>query len=148
MPGKLGVPAARGGHHRQGHGRPALCRLLRDLRRTLRSVVLEHHHRVLRYSLVFLPCTGRRSGWCHHHQGSTVPIIWSGFGKILMFILISLFLGYLRGGFLMVLAAWLFRNETPSQVKHWFDRTPLLASGAYSLPMAATTHRRQSASSG
>ena len=65
--------------------------------------------------------------------GGTAPIIWGGFGKILAFILISPLVGYLLGGMLMVLVAWLFRNRTPGQVKHWFDRMQLFASGAYSL---------------
>lgn len=65
--------------------------------------------------------------------GSFAPIIWSGFGKILLFILISPLVGYLLGGLLMVLVAWLCRNRTPGAVKHWFDRAQLFASGAYSL---------------
>ena len=65
--------------------------------------------------------------------GGIAPIIWSGFGKILLFIVISPLVGYLFGGLLMVLVAWLFRHRTPSQVKHWFDRMQLFASGAYSL---------------
>jgi PiT family inorganic phosphate transporter len=65
--------------------------------------------------------------------GGTAPIIWSGFGKILLFIVLSPLVGYLLGGLLMVLVAWIFRNRTPGQVNHWFDRIQLLASGAYSL---------------
>ncbi len=65
--------------------------------------------------------------------GGTAPIIWSGFGKILLFIVVSPLVGYLLGGLLMVAVAWIFRNRTPGQVKHWFDRIQLLASGAYSL---------------
>jgi PiT family inorganic phosphate transporter len=66
-------------------------------------------------------------------SGGTAPIIWGGLGKILAFIVISPLVGYLLGGLLMVLVAWLFRNQTPGQVKGWFDRTQLFASGAYSL---------------
>lgn len=65
--------------------------------------------------------------------GSFKPIIWSGFGKILAFIIISPLVGFLIGGLLMVLVAWVCRNRHPSQVKHWFNRIQLIASGAYSL---------------
>ena len=66
-------------------------------------------------------------------SGGISPIIWSGFGKILAFIIISPFVGFLIGGLLMVLVAWLFRNRTPSQVSGWFRYAQLFASGAYSL---------------
>lgn len=65
--------------------------------------------------------------------GSIKPIIWSGFGKILAFIIISPLVGFLIGGLLMVLVAWVCRNKTPTQVKRWFNRIQLFASGAYSL---------------
>ncbi|GBG13229.1 inorganic phosphate transporter, PiT family [Novimethylophilus kurashikiensis] len=65
--------------------------------------------------------------------GGTGPIIWSGFGKILLFIVLSPLVGYLLGGLLMVAVAWMFRDRTPGQVSHWFDRIQLVASGAYSL---------------
>lgn len=65
--------------------------------------------------------------------GGIAPIIWSGFGKILIFIIISPLVGFLMGGLLMVLVAWICRNRSPSQVKRWFNRIQLLASGAYSL---------------
>jgi len=65
--------------------------------------------------------------------GSFAPIVWSGFGKTLAFIIISPFIGFMMGGFLMVLVAWLFRNKTPGQVGRWFNYTQIFASGAYSL---------------
>ena len=65
--------------------------------------------------------------------GGIAPIIWSGFGKILLFIIISPMVGYFIGGMLMVLVAWLFRHQTPTKVKRWFNYTQLFASGAYSL---------------
>ncbi|CAG1773181.1 partial Low-affinity inorganic phosphate transporter 1, partial [uncultured bacterium] len=63
--------------------------------------------------------------------GGVAPIIWSGFGKILLFIIISPMVGYFIGGMLMVLVAWLFRHQTPTKVKRWFNYTQLFASGAY-----------------
>jgi PiT family inorganic phosphate transporter len=65
--------------------------------------------------------------------GGLDPIIWSGFGKILLFIIISPFVGFLIGGLLMVLVAWVFRNQTPGRVGGWFKYGQLFASGAYSL---------------
>ncbi len=65
--------------------------------------------------------------------GGIAPIIWSGFGKIVLFIVLSPLVGFLIGGLLMVLVAWIFRNRTPAQVNHWFRYGQLFASGAYSL---------------
>jgi len=65
--------------------------------------------------------------------GGIAPIVWSGFGKILLFIIVSPLVGFLIGGLLMVLVAWLFRHRTPGQVNHWFKYAQVFASGAYSL---------------
>jgi PiT family inorganic phosphate transporter len=65
--------------------------------------------------------------------GGIAPIVWSGFGKILLFIIISPLVGFLIGGLLMVLVAWIFRHRTPGQVKRWFNYAQVFASGAYSL---------------
>ncbi len=65
--------------------------------------------------------------------GGMAPIVWSGFGKILVFIIVSPFVGFLVGGLLMVLVAWIFRKNTPGQVRRWFNYAQIFASGAYSL---------------
>lgn len=65
--------------------------------------------------------------------GGFAPIVWGGFGKILIFIVISPFVGFMFGGLLMVLVAWVFRNQSPRQVGAWFNRAQLVASGAYSI---------------
>ena len=65
--------------------------------------------------------------------GGIAPIVWSGFGKILLFIIISPLVGFLIGGLLMVLVAWLFRHQSPGQVRRWFNYMQIFASGAYSL---------------
>jgi PiT family inorganic phosphate transporter len=67
------------------------------------------------------------------NAGSVAPIIWSGFGKILVFILISPLVGFLLGGLLMVAVAWIFRNKTPYQAGRWFNKAQLVAAAAYSL---------------
>ncbi|HNQ04551.1 MAG TPA: inorganic phosphate transporter [Thiobacillaceae bacterium] len=65
--------------------------------------------------------------------GSLDPIVWSGFGKIVVFIVVSPFIGFMFGGLLMVLVAWIFRRHTPARVGSWFRYGQLFASGAYSL---------------
>jgi PiT family inorganic phosphate transporter len=57
------------------------------------------------------------------------PIVWSGFGKILIFIIISPLVGFLIGGMLMVLVAWAFRNKSPHQAGKWFKYGQLFAAG-------------------
>jgi PiT family inorganic phosphate transporter len=66
-------------------------------------------------------------------SGSLDPIVWSGFGKILAFIVISPLVGFLIGGLLMVAVAWAFRNRTPHQASGTFRVGQLFAAGAYSL---------------
>ncbi|MFZ2307769.1 MAG: inorganic phosphate transporter [Rhodoferax sp.] len=65
--------------------------------------------------------------------GGIAPIVWSGFGKILLFIIISPLVGFFIGGMLMVLVAWIFRNKSPHQASNWFRYGQLFAAGAYSL---------------
>lgn len=65
--------------------------------------------------------------------GGLSPIVWSGFGKILLFIVVSPLVGFLIGGLLMVLVAWIFRNKTQHQAGTWFRGGQLIAAAAYSL---------------
>jgi PiT family inorganic phosphate transporter len=65
--------------------------------------------------------------------GGVSPIVWSGFGKILAFIIISPLVGFFMGGMLMVLVAWVFRDQTPHQANRWFRSLQLVAAAAYSL---------------
>ena len=65
--------------------------------------------------------------------GGIAPIVWGGFGKILLFIIISPLVGFFIGGMLMVLVAWAFRNKSPHQASGWFRYGQLFAAGAYSL---------------
>jgi PiT family inorganic phosphate transporter len=65
--------------------------------------------------------------------GGPDPIVWEGFGKILAFIVISPMVGFLAGGLLMVLVAWLFRGSTPYRASRWFRSGQLIAAAAYSL---------------
>ena len=65
--------------------------------------------------------------------GGIAPIVWGGFGKILLFIIISPLVGFFIGGMLMVAVAWGFRNKSPHQASTWFRYGQLFAAGAYSL---------------
>ncbi len=65
--------------------------------------------------------------------GSFSPVLWSGFGKILAFIVISPLVGFLIGGLLMVAVAWIFRNRTPHQASDYFRYGQIFAAAAYSL---------------
>jgi inorganic phosphate transporter, PiT family len=65
--------------------------------------------------------------------GGLTPIIWSGFGKILLFIVISPMVGFFIGGMLMVLVAWIFKDSTPHQAGKWFRSGQIFAAAAYSL---------------
>jgi len=65
--------------------------------------------------------------------GGIAPIVWGGFGKILLFIIISPLVGFFIGGLLMVAVAWGFRNKSPHQASSWFRYGQLFAAGAYSL---------------
>ncbi len=65
--------------------------------------------------------------------GGIEPIIWSGFGKILAFIVISPLVGFLLGGLLMVAVAWIFRHRAPREVRKWFTHFQLISAAAYSI---------------
>ena len=65
--------------------------------------------------------------------GGFSPILWSGFGKILAFIIISPLVGFLIGGLLMVAVAWIFRNRTPNEAGDYFRYGQIFAAAAYSL---------------
>ncbi|WP_126445011.1 hypothetical protein [Sulfuricystis multivorans] len=64
--------------------------------------------------------------------------------EILVFIVVSPFVGFMLGGLLMVLVAWLSRHQTPTQVGadsatcSSSSRAPIVS------PTTATTHRRPS----
>ena len=80
--------------------------------------------------------------------GGLAPIVWSGFGKILIFIIISPLVGFLIGGLLMVLVAWVFRNRSPYRRANGSRGASCLRRRPTAWGMAATTRKRPSASSG
>ena len=60
-------------------------------------------------------------------------LIGAGVLKTVAFIFISPFLGFLLGGLMMVLVAWVCRRASPLKVDRWFRRLQLVSAGAYSL---------------
>ena len=52
---------------------------------------------------------------------------------IVAFIVVSPLLGFVLGGFLMLLVSWLLRRARPLKVDGWFRRLQLLSAGMYSL---------------
>ena len=60
-------------------------------------------------------------------------LIGAGVAKTVVFIFISPVLGFLLGGLMMVLVAWVCRRMSPLKVDRWFRRLQLVSAGAYSL---------------
>jgi PiT family inorganic phosphate transporter len=60
-------------------------------------------------------------------------LVWGGVGKIVAFIFIAPLLGFVMGGFLMVIVSWLCNRQTPRKVDRLFRRLQLLSAAAYSL---------------
>ena len=60
-------------------------------------------------------------------------LIGAGVLKTVAFIFISPLLGFLLGGLMMVLVAWVCRRASPLKVDRWFRRLQLVSAGAYSL---------------
>ncbi len=60
-------------------------------------------------------------------------LIGAGVLKTVVFIFISPVLGFMLGGLMMVLVAWVCRRSSPLRVDKWFRRLQLVSAGAYSL---------------
>jgi inorganic phosphate transporter, PiT family len=58
---------------------------------------------------------------------------WHGWGALLLFIVLSPFIGFLLGAFNMVAVSWLFRRSTPNRVDGMFRRLQLVSAAIYSL---------------
>ena len=66
-------------------------------------------------------------------KAGTGSLVWAGIGKVVAFILIAPLLGFILGGTLMVVVAWLANRATPRKVDKYFRRLQLLSAAAYSL---------------
>jgi inorganic phosphate transporter, PiT family len=61
------------------------------------------------------------------------PLMWAGIAKTVAFIFIAPTLGFILGGILWVIVAWLCNGMTPRKVDRWFRRIQLLSCSMYSL---------------
>jgi len=66
-------------------------------------------------------------------KAGTWALIPSGIFKVVIFIFISPFLGFVLAALLMLAVAWLFRRSTPSRIDRWFRRLQLVSASLYSL---------------
>jgi PiT family inorganic phosphate transporter len=60
-------------------------------------------------------------------------LIASGITKTVLFIFVSPVVGFILGGLLLVVVAWIFRRMAPSRIDRWFRRLQLVSAAAYSL---------------
>jgi PiT family inorganic phosphate transporter len=58
---------------------------------------------------------------------------WSGWGAIMLFIILSPLIGFVLGSLNMIAVSWLFRRSTPSRVDKLFRRMQLVSAAVYSL---------------
>jgi inorganic phosphate transporter, PiT family len=66
-------------------------------------------------------------------KAGSSALITAGVLKIVAFIFISPFLGFVLGSLMMVGVAWICRRAKPSQTDRWFRRLQLVSAAAYSL---------------
>jgi PiT family inorganic phosphate transporter len=66
-------------------------------------------------------------------KSGTGSLVWAGIGKVIAFILIAPLLGFILGGTLMVIVAWLSNRSTPRKVDKRFRRLQLVSAAFYSL---------------
>jgi len=60
-------------------------------------------------------------------------IVWAGWTKTLIFIVLAPFMGLVVGLGLMVAVSWIFQHRAPRTVDTWFRKLQLLSAAAYSL---------------
>ena len=66
-------------------------------------------------------------------KGGFSLLVSEGIVKTVAFIFLSPMLGFVLGGLLMVVVAWIFRRSSPSRVDRWFRRLQLVSASLYSL---------------
>ena len=66
-------------------------------------------------------------------KAGTSVLIPSGIVKVVVFIFVSPFLGFVLAALLMLVVSWLFARATPSRVDRWFRRMQLVSASLYSL---------------
>jgi inorganic phosphate transporter, PiT family len=68
-----------------------------------------------------------------YYAGGLKVLVGAGIFKTVAFIILSPLIGFLFGGIIYVVSAWIFRNKTPYRVDHIFRKLQLLSSGLYSI---------------
>lgn len=66
-------------------------------------------------------------------KAGLAPLMWAGIGKTVVFIFIAPTIGFLLGGIIWVLVAWICNRTTPRKVDRWFRRIQLASCSLYSL---------------
>lgn len=66
-------------------------------------------------------------------KAGTAPLMWSGIGQTVAFIIISPLLGMILGSLTMLFVSRTLFHSTPTRVDRWFRRLQLLSASAYSL---------------
>ncbi|OGA98247.1 MAG: inorganic phosphate transporter [Burkholderiales bacterium RIFCSPHIGHO2_12_FULL_69_20] len=66
-------------------------------------------------------------------KAGTSKLIGAGVLKVVAFIFVSPFMGFVLGSLMMVLVGWICRRTSPRKVDRWFRRLQLVSAGAYSL---------------
>jgi PiT family inorganic phosphate transporter len=75
-------------------------------------------------------------------------LVSAGVLKIIAFIFVAPFLGFVIGGTLMVIVSWICRDMAPRKVDKHFRRLQLLSAAAYSLGHGGNDAQKRSALSG
>ncbi len=66
-------------------------------------------------------------------KGGMKVILWTGWTKTLVFIVVAPVMGLVMGFIFMLAMTWLLRDKTPRGVDTWFRKLQLLSAAAYSL---------------
>src|SRR5512133_210663 len=66
-------------------------------------------------------------------KAGTSSLVFASVMKTVLFIFVSLLMGFLLGSLMLIAVSWTLRLSTPSRVDRWFRRLQLVSAGAYSL---------------
>jgi PiT family inorganic phosphate transporter len=75
---------------------------------------------------------GGYAGAAATHAGFSA-IIWSGWARPVVFMIVAPLLGMVLGFVLMLATSWVLRRQPPSKVDRWFRRLQLASAAVYSL---------------
>ena len=66
-------------------------------------------------------------------KGGFKVVLWAGWTKTLIFIVVAPFMGMFLGALFMLIVSWTVHKEAPRTVDSWFRKLQLLSAAAYSL---------------